>query len=95
MAKKKAATTAKKKTTTKKKTTRRKKGEPTPEEAWNLLKEEVGVEQVASYAMKSQFQAKSAIEHPKFGLGIVTEVYPSKIEVTFKEGAKVLVHNRA
>ena len=96
MAKKKsAAKKTAKKTAKKKKTTRRKKKGPTPEEEWETLKSQVGLENLSSYSMTGTFAANSAIEHPKFGVGIVTAALPNKIQVAFKEGTKFLVHNRA
>ncbi len=61
---------------------------------WHEMKETVDVNAVQDYNVKGTFSANSAINHPKFGLGIVTESLHSKIEVVFKEGPKSLVQNR-
>ncbi|MBI5556527.1 MAG: hypothetical protein HY885_02710 [Deltaproteobacteria bacterium] len=45
-----------------------------------------------SYAMTANFKDGDLVDHPVFGLGIITrKVPPNKIEVTFKEGSKVLI----
>jgi hypothetical protein len=44
--------------------------------------------------MHSMFSTGDVISHPKFGLGRVqTAPAPNKIEVQFKEGTKLLLHN--
>ncbi|MEW6520396.1 MAG: hypothetical protein AB1461_13375 [Thermodesulfobacteriota bacterium] len=44
------------------------------------------------YAMTRSFQADDLVNHPDFGIGLVTRsIPPNKIEVVFKEGAKVLI----
>ena len=78
----------------KKKTTRRKSSEPTPEEVWTKMKEEIGVEDMGKYSMKESFAVQTAIDHPKFGIGFVIESENNKIRVAFQEGEKYLVHNR-
>ncbi len=77
----------------KKKVTRRRKT-PTPEEVWEGLKNESDLDKMKDYSVKGNFPANSPINHPKFGLGVVTEVYPNKIDVVFKDGLKSLVQNR-
>jgi len=78
---------------TKKKTTRRKKA-PDPKEIWDELKGQVNVESATNYSMGGTFESNTAIQHPKFGIGVVTEAMSNKIEVTFEDGPKALVHNR-
>jgi hypothetical protein len=47
------------------------------------------------YALGDYFKEMEIISHPKFGVGYVTEnIGDDKIEVTFKEDKRVLVHNR-
>ena len=47
------------------------------------------------YALAEYFKEMEVISHPKFGVGYVTEnIGDDKIEVTFKEDKRVLVHNR-
>lgn len=47
------------------------------------------------YSPRTTYQLDQLIEHPTFGLGWVSEVRDStKIEVTFRNDVKVLVHGR-
>lgn len=46
------------------------------------------------YKMGNIYQSKMVIEHPKFGLGVVTRSFDTKIDVNFSDGARALVHNR-
>jgi hypothetical protein len=78
-----------------KKATKRKstpKAPPGP--SWQTLKEEIGVDELQPYKMGANFKVKSAINHPKFGIGFVTTSLPQKIEVVFENGPVSLVHNR-
>lgn len=44
------------------------------------------------YAMTATFAQEDLIDHPKFGLGLITsKISASRIEVTFEVGIKVLV----
>jgi len=61
---------------------------------WNELKDKIGTSQVHRYEMGKTFKTAMAIEHPKFGLGFVTNAFSDKIEVAFQEGGRFLVHNR-
>ena len=79
----------------KKKATRKpRKKTPTPEEVWTDLKTKVDMEQVEDYNMKKRFVPEMAIDHPKFGIGVITEANGLSIQVTFQDGEKSLVHNR-
>ncbi len=81
---------------TKPKTTRKKASPKTPAgPSWQSLKEEIGIDELHPYKMSENFRAKTAIEHPKFGIGFVTLSLPQKIEVVFENGSIALVHNRA
>jgi hypothetical protein len=62
---------------------------------WASLKEEIGVDTVSPYKMSANFKAKTAIEHPKFGIGFITTALPQKIDVVFEAGPVSLVHNRS
>jgi hypothetical protein len=47
------------------------------------------------YRITHNFAEGDVVDHVKFGLGLVTrELADSKIEVTFPEGVRVLVHSR-
>lgn len=61
---------------------------------WPTLKEMIGTANVQNYKMGENFKEKTALEHPKFGLGFVTMSTPQKIDVMFQDGLKSLVHNR-
>jgi hypothetical protein len=44
------------------------------------------------YAMTATFNNNDIIDHPTFGLGLVTSIIPAdKIEVMFKNGSKILI----
>ncbi|VAW35881.1 hypothetical protein MNBD_DELTA03-746 [hydrothermal vent metagenome] len=44
------------------------------------------------YAMTAIFNKNEIINHPTFGLGVVTSIIPAnKIEVTFKDGVRILI----
>lgn len=83
---------AKKKTTTG--VTRTKKKAPSAQETWIELKGKVNLDQAETYNMKKKFVASTAINHPKFGVGIITEANGLSIMVAFEDGQKSLVHNR-
>jgi hypothetical protein len=72
----------------------RKKNE-TPEEIFNKLVEGRDLSTAEPYSIKSPFQVADLIDHPKFGVGIVTEVADiSKVKVVFEDGERVMVCNR-
>lgn len=80
---------------TKKKTTRktRTKG-PTHVETWNELKEKYNDLDPEVYSIRGSFRPETLLDHPTFGLGVVTEIFPNKIEVCFEEGMKTLMHKK-
>lgn len=73
---------------------RKRKPVVTQQEIWKKQKDEYSGPDPQVYNMRSSFEPNIAIDHPKFGLGFVVEVYPDKIQVSFEEEAKALVHNR-
>lgn len=79
--------------TTKKKTTR-KKSAATHEKAWEELKEKFSDLPPEVYSIRGNFRTDSLIDHPTFGIGVVTESHSRKIEVCFQEGMKTLMHRR-
>lgn len=79
--------------TTKKKTTRRKT--VSHEETWNQLKENLSNIDPEVYTIKGSYNAETLIDHPTFGIGVVTDSQSRKIEVCFQEGVKTLMHRRA
>ncbi|MGZ3442078.1 MAG: hypothetical protein ACXVDD_21315 [Polyangia bacterium] len=78
--------------------------EPTPAQKKKAAKAKPTWEQVMAKHAKKQpkpyqlgeyFKEMEVISHPKFGNGFVTEnIGDDKIEVTFKDDKRVLVHNR-
>lgn len=46
------------------------------------------------YNMKKAFEVESLIDHPKFGIGVVTALTDSSIQVVFEDQERSLVHNR-
>ncbi len=47
------------------------------------------------YSAKERFSVDDVIDHPIFGLGLVTAIRDDKVEVSFKQEDKVLVHGRS
>jgi len=44
------------------------------------------------YSMTETFKKNDLIDHPTFGMGLITStIQPNKIEVTFKVGGKLLI----
>lgn len=46
------------------------------------------------YSPKDTYQVDQVIQHPTFGLGLVTAVRGDKVDITFKSDSKTLVHGR-
>ncbi|MFV1975206.1 MAG: hypothetical protein ACC651_05620 [Candidatus Scalindua sp.] len=47
------------------------------------------------YRIEGNFEKDEIIDHPKFGIGIVSSVIQiNKIEILFKDGSKLLVQNK-
>lgn len=61
---------------------------------WIGLKEKMSSTKSQPYSMKAKFTNNAVIDHPKFGLGLVTLVTNEKIEVIFETGPVSLVHGR-
>ncbi|MBU0729480.1 MAG: hypothetical protein KKE17_07465 [Proteobacteria bacterium] len=50
------------------------------------------IDQAIPYTMTSLFDTNDLVNHPTFGLGIVTAtISPNKIELTFNEGPKIFI----
>ena len=62
---------------------------------WQELKEKYGDIPAETYALSGDYRAHSLIQHPLFGIGVVTHAHPNKIEVCFEQGVKTLLHRRA
>lgn len=46
------------------------------------------------YSPKDTYKVDQVIQHPTFGLGLVTAVRGDKVDITFKSETKTLVHGR-
>lgn len=47
------------------------------------------------YEFRETYRENTILMHPKFGAGFVSEILPdNKVEATFKDGRRFLVHNR-
>lgn len=57
---------------------------------WESLRSGMDPAQAIPYAMNGSFRANSLISHPQFGLGIVQQVQPGKIDVLFRDGKRLL-----
>ncbi|MCB0378315.1 MAG: hypothetical protein KDD33_07470 [Bdellovibrionales bacterium] len=88
-----STTKEKTKSTKKKKTTKKKSAANAHAEEWkNLMESHQNDPQ--SYNFQGFYLEDTVIDHPTFGLGIVTASHASKIEVCFEEGVKTLIHKR-
>lgn len=46
------------------------------------------------YNMKGKFEINQKVKHSKFGLGIVKDALPDRIEIVFADEIRALIHNR-
>lgn len=62
---------------------------------WDQVMAKHSKKQPKPYQLGEYFKEMEVLSHPKFGVGFVTEnIGDDKIEVTFKDDKRVLVHNR-
>jgi hypothetical protein len=68
----------------------------TPDHAaiWEDLKGQIGTDKPVPYSMKSKFELANVIQHPKFGIGFVTNATNDRVDVAFQDGTRALVHSR-
>jgi len=64
---------------------------PTAGENWAALMAAAKDKPKRKYAADSRFEGGELIEHPKFGVGIVTGTEPGKVIISFESGARKLV----
>lgn len=58
---------------------------------WETLRPTMNSAKAADYSMTGTFKARSLINHPTFGLGLVQRIAGSqKVEVLFEDGVKLL-----
>jgi hypothetical protein len=70
---------------------------PRPEKVVVTFDQRLAGKDLASapkYSPKETYALDQIINHPSFGVGIVTEVRGDKVEVAFKADSKTLVHGR-
>jgi hypothetical protein len=66
-----------------------------PKSDWELALEGKELSKAQAYSMSEVFGEGELISHPSFGIGVVTALQAeNKIEVLFKTGYKVLVHDQ-
>ncbi len=46
------------------------------------------------YSIRDHYKENDIVTHPKFGHGFVTDISENKVEVTFQDERRILVHNR-
>ncbi len=73
----------------------RSRARQSPEQIFEALIEGKDISQPIRYTIRDTFEKETVIEHKKFGLGFITGIRSvDKIEVTFREGAKILIQGR-
>lgn len=74
--------------------TRKKSGRGRRKKDWETLQANLQENEIVDYRLDRDFSDAVAIRHSQFGIGIIHKVLSSRqIEVVFKEGTKILVHN--
>ncbi|HEY7370925.1 MAG TPA: hypothetical protein VIF57_02020 [Polyangia bacterium] len=62
---------------------------------WEEFFAKHGEKNAKPYEFREHYHENAIVTHPKFGKGFVSEIVSdSKVEVTFKDTKRVLVHNR-
>lgn len=67
---------------------------PASQTQWAEMLAKVKDDTRKPYNMKQKFDLDTTIQHPKFGVGVITAVNAEQIQVMFELGQKALVHNR-
>ena len=63
--------------------------------SWEEFFNKHGEKNAKPYEFREHYHENVIVTHPKFGKGFVSEIVSdSKVEVTFKDAKRVLVHNR-
>ncbi|MBI4508308.1 MAG: hypothetical protein HY698_01645 [Deltaproteobacteria bacterium] len=47
-----------------------------------------------AYSIREKYREGEIVFHPKFNIGFVTEISENKVEITFQDERRMLVHNR-
>lgn len=62
---------------------------------WEEFFTKHGEKPAKPYEFRERYTENTIVTHPKFGKGFVSEIISdSKVEISFKDGRRVLVHNR-
>lgn len=63
--------------------------------SWEEFFAKHGEKPAKPYEFRERYTENTIVTHPKFGKGFVSEIISeSKVEISFKDGRRVLVHNR-
>ena len=72
-----------------------KKRKKDPAIVWEEALAGKDISQPRTYAMTAEFAVNQILQHPTFGIGLITDVRAEgKMEVLFRDGSKLLVCNR-
>lgn len=62
---------------------------------WEEFFAKHGQKEAKPYEFRERYSENTIVAHPKFGVGFVSEIVSdSKVEITFKDARRILVHNR-
>ncbi|RMH42186.1 MAG: hypothetical protein D6689_08985, partial [Deltaproteobacteria bacterium] len=65
-------------------------------EAFMATKTDKDLESCRPYSIRDSYVEGDLVAHPKFHIGFVSELLPdNKVEITFRDERRILVHNRA
>ena len=67
---------------------------PSASTRWEEVSKHLDEKSKQTYSMKAAFTVNCTIDHPKFGLGVVTAIAGQSMEVVFADATRSLVHNR-
>lgn len=70
------------------------KAKATANAKWEEVQKVLDEKSKRPYSMKVGFTVNATIDHPKFGIGVVTVATAQSVEVVFADGIRSLVHNR-
>lgn len=59
---------------------------------WTTLMAEIDDNGLPEYRISEDYTTSPGIRHPKFGVGVITNVTDNKLEVVFQDGTRQLVH---
>ncbi len=77
------------------KTTSARKGLKSAAKKWNDILANYELNDAQGYKMKQNYEESAIIDHPAFGIGVVTrKIDQNKIEIHFETGIKLLAINR-